>query len=188
MIQKIKNLLQVGEQVDALTFQMGSQKASFDGMAKQLGDISSSLIELKEKQKEFVGILQSDVGLLQETKEDFKKELYDFKLLKSQLQEQILKQFEEELAKDLTTNREQLSHDTEEYQKMREQLQSLISKISQSGADLQKFLDIGRQIKKEDFMLGDFAKNIQQSEREKRELLMKIDALERLISKMRRAS
>ncbi len=188
MLQKIKDLLQVGEQVDGLTSQMVSQKESFDQMEKQVGIIRESLTALELSQKDFLENLRSGMVVLEETKEDFKKELYDFKLLKSQLQGQIIKQFEEELAKDLKVNREQLSHDAEEYQKMGEQLQALIGKISQSGAELQKFLDISKQIKKGDFELGNFANNLQQSEREKLELLRKIDTLERLISKMRRSS
>ena len=55
-----------------------------------------------------------------------------------------------------------------------------------TGSELSKFLDISRNIKKEDFELVRHSRNLAEMGREKLELMRKIDNLERMLSKMRR--
>ena len=112
--------------------------------------------------------------------------MVEFKLLKGQLQRKILEKFEEELQKDLEVNREALKKDTQDYTELRKKVAEILSRLNLTTEEITKFVEIGRNIKKEDFELTKFARHLLEMDREKLELMRKIDTLERLVSKIRR--
>jgi hypothetical protein len=106
--------------------------------------------------------------------------------LKGQLQRKILDKFEEELQKDLQINREALKKDTEDYNELRKKAAEILSKLNLTTEEINKFIEISKSIKKEDFELTKFARHLLEMDREKLELMRKIDTLERLVSKIRK--
>ena len=114
------------------------------------------------------------------------KEVYDFKLLKAQLQKKLLDKFEEELKQELTLNMEVLRKDISDYEEMKNSVKEMLKKTELAKQEMGKWLDISGSIKAADFELHRFARQLQQADSEKLELMRKIDTLERLVSKMRR--
>ena len=110
----------------------------------------------------------------------------EFKLLKGQLQRKILDKFEEELQKDLEVNREALKKDTQDYNELRKKVAEILSRLNMTSEEINKFTEISKSIRKEDFELTKFARHLIDMDREKLELMRKIDTLERLVSKIRR--
>ena len=102
------------------------------------------------------------------------------------MQRKILDKFEEELQKDLQVNRESLKKDTDDYSELKGKVADILSKINLSSEEISKFMEISKTIKKEDFELTKFARHLIEMDREKLDLMRKIDSLERLVSKMRR--
>jgi len=117
---------------------------------------------------------------------DFEKELYEFNLIKSQMQKKILDKFEQELQKDLEVNREALKKDVEDYDALRRNMGDVALRLKSANDGIIKFVEISKSIRKEDFELTKFARQLLEMDREKLELMRKIDTLERLVSKMRR--
>ena len=144
------------------------------------------MIENKKIQEEFLKNFKENISIIKNLREDFGKEIYEFKLLKAQLQRKILEKFEEELQKDLEVNREGLRKDTEDYSELRKKVQEILSRLNLTSEEISKFIEISRSIKKEDFELTKFARQLLDMDREKLELMRKIDTLERLVSKIRR--
>jgi len=60
------------------------------------------------------------------------------------------------------------------------------NKVNNLSSEIEKFTDISKNIRKEDFELTKFARQVLETDREKLELMRRIDTLERLISKTRR--
>ena len=147
---------------------------------------SKGLIETKKTQDEFLKNFKDNLSVIKNLREDFGKELYEFKLLKGQLQRKILDKFEEELQKDLEVNRESLKNDAEEYNELRKKVTEILSRLNLTSEEINKFVEISKSIKKEDFELTRFARHLIEMDREKLELMRKVDTLERLVSKIRR--
>ena len=149
-------------------------------------ELKKELNDTNINQQEFLKNFKENLNVIKNLREDFGKELVEFKLLKGQLQRKILDKFEEELQKDLEVNREALKKDTQDYNELRKKVAEILSRLNMTSEEINKFIEISKSIKKEDFELTKFARNLMEMDREKLELMRKIDTLERLVSKIRR--
>ncbi|MBI4452050.1 hypothetical protein HY637_01350, partial [Candidatus Woesearchaeota archaeon] len=117
---------------------------------------------------------------------EFEKELFQFQLLKSQMQRTIIQKFEEELDKELKIQMEALKNDAKEHNEIKQGIKYVTMQLNNLSDEVSKFMLISRSIRKEDFELTKFANQLLGLDKEKLELMRKIDALERLVSKIRR--
>jgi len=186
MIQKIKDLMKTKEDLDAINQNVEENNRIISELKEELKSLKTGLKETKKSQDEFLNTFKDNLSSISNLKEDFGKELYDFKLLKGQLQRKILDKFEEELQKDLEVNRDSLKKDIQDYNELKKNVDEILSRINMTSTELSKFLDISRNIKKEDFELVRHSRNLAEMDREKLELMRKVDNLERMLSKMRR--
>ena len=186
MITKIKELMDVKSNLEDLNRSVIDGNTSVSGLKGELEQLKAELSQMKDSQKDFLKAFKEDLDVIGNLRDDFGKELFDFKLLKGQLQRKILDKFEEELQKDLEINRESLKKDAEGYNELRKKVTDILSKVNLTSEEISKFLDISRNIKKEDFELTRFARHLVEMDKEKLELMRKIDNLERLVSKIRR--
>lgn len=186
MLQKIKNLIRAKEEIDTINKNIEENSKIISGLKLQLESLSSELSGIKTSQQEFLKQFREDLFVIKGLREDFGREIYEFKLLKAQLQRKIIEKFEEELQKDLEINRAALRKDTEDYNELRKKVAEIFSKLNLTREEISKFIDISKSIKKEDFELTKFARHLLEMDKEKLELMRKIDTLERLVSKIRR--
>ena len=186
MLQKIKDLMKTKEDLDLINKNIEENNNLISGLKTELESLKKELNETQKTQQEFLKTFKENIFVIKNLREDFGKELYEFKLLKGQLQRKILDKFEEELQKDLEVNRESLRKDAEDYNELRSRVAGILSKLNLTGEEINKFIEISKSIKKEDFELTRFARQVVDMDREKLELMRKIDALERLVSKIRR--
>ena len=155
-------------------------------LKSELTELKKELNETQKTQQDFLKNFKDNMFVIKNLREDFGKELYEFKLLKGQLQRKILDKFEEELREDLKVNRESLKKDAEDYNELRKKVSEILSRLNLTSEEINKFVEISKSIKKEDFELTKFARHLIDMDREKLELMRKIDTLERLVSKIRR--
>jgi len=186
MLQKIKDLMKTKEEIDSINKNVEENSRIVSDLKLELEALRKELSENKKLQDEFLKNFRENLTVIKNLREDFGKELVEFKLLKGQLQRKILEKFEEELQKDLEVNREALKKDTQDYTELRKKVAEILSRLNLTTEEITKFVEIGRNIKKEDFELTKFARHLLEMDREKLELMRKIDTLERLVSKIRR--
>lgn len=186
MIQKIKDLMKTKEDLDLINKNIEENNKIISELKAELTSLKNEVSETKSIQQDFLSMFKDNLTVIKNLREDFGKELYEFKLLKGQLQKKILDKFEEELQKDLEVNRESLRNDTNEYNELRGKVSEILSRLNLTSEEITKFTEISKNIKKEDFELTKFARQIVDMDREKLELMRKIDNLERLVSKIRR--
>ncbi len=186
MIEKIKNLLKMQEEVDVLKSKLDAHSLSVDTFTKEMSAIHAELATVRKSQQELLKELESSLGMFSQIKEDMSKEVYDFKLLKSQLQKKLLDKFEEELRQELKLNVSSLRKDLSDYEEMKDSVKELLKKTELTKQEMGKWMEISKSVKQSDFELNKFAHQLKHADSEKLELMRKIDTLERMISKMRR--
>ena len=174
------------EDLDLINKNVEENNRIISDLKAELTSLKNEVSETKSIQQDFLGTFKDNLTVIKNLREDFGKELYEFKLLKGQLQKKILDKFEEELQKDLEVNRESLRNDDNEYNELRGKVSEVLSRLNLTSEEITKFTEISKNIKKEDFELTKFARQIVDMDREKLELMRKIDNLERLVSKIRR--
>lgn len=187
MLQKIKDLMNIKQEIDSINLNIGENNRIISELKTELISLKKDLIELKNDQSEFLKSFRENLFVIKNLREDFGKEIYEFKLLKGQMQRKILEKFEEELQKDLEINRNALKKDSEDYNELRKKVAEILFRLNLTTEEISKFIEISKNIKKEDFELTKFARQLIEMDREKLELMRKIDTLERLVSKIRRS-
>jgi chromosome segregation ATPase len=186
MIKKIKNLMAINEQIEVVNNTVKEHSKSVEQLKETVSALQTSMHEMKSNNEEFAKLFSQNLNIINTSKEELKKEIYDFKLLKTQMQKKLLEKFETELGNHLCINSEKLQNDLNEYNQLKDKVSSTITNIEGLSLEINKFSDISKSIKKEDFELTQFNKQMQDTDKEKLELMRKIDNLERLIAKMRR--
>ena len=190
MLQKIKDLMTMKDQIDVIKNNINHTSNSMDSLKSEVQALKEQINEniniISDKNNEFFKNFDDNMNAIKSLRHDFEKELFDFKLLRSQMQKKIIEKFEEELGKELKIQIEKLKTDSESYNELKNNITEITSKVNNLSEEINKFIEISSNIKKEDFELTKFAKQLIEMDREKLELMNKIDALERLVSKVRR--
>ena len=191
MLQKIKGLMRIKEEIDKINEKLSSTTESTTNLKNDINalkeQLNSHVIQINEKSNEFFRNFDENINIIKNARDSFQKELFDFKLLKSQMQRKILEKFEEELQKELQVKLENLNKDAGEYNELKKQITNISLKVNNLSEEINKFLNVSRNIKERDFEMTHFAKQLLEMDREKLELMRKIDTLERLVGRMRRA-
>ncbi|MDP6600109.1 MAG: hypothetical protein QF798_01595 [Candidatus Woesearchaeota archaeon] len=190
MMQKIKDLMTMKEQIDVIknnlnytTNSMNNLKTEIESLKQQISD---NIGDINNKNNEFFKNFDENLNIMKNLRHEFEKELFDFKLLRSQMQKKIIEKFEEELSKELKIQIDTLKNDSNTYNELKENITKITDKVNNLGEEINKFTAISSNIKKEDFELTRFANQLLEMDKEKLEMVRKIDTLERLLSKMRR--
>ena len=188
MIESIKNLLKMQEEVDALKAKLDYHSQSVSTFTTEMTALHAELSTLRQSQHDLTKDLKGHMGMFAAIREEMSKEVYDFKLLKSQLQKKLLDKFEEELKQELKVNVSTLRKDLSDYEEMKNSVKELLKKTELTKQEMGKWMEISSSIKSSDFELSKFANQLKHADSEKLELLRKIDNLERMVSKMRRSA
>ena len=187
MLKKIKDLLQIRELIDEINNKTKGYSDTIKSLSIDIDNLKTEIANISSGQKEILSKFNSDLSEMDEIKEGMRKELYDFNLLKSQLHNKILERFENALEKELNLNLERLRSEQKEYEDTKKELALVARRTSEISVLLNNIAEIGRRIKKEDFELSRYANEIWRADKEKLELMRKIDTLERLIAQIRRS-
>jgi chromosome segregation ATPase len=190
MIQKIRDLIETKEHIDQIKNNLKYTTNSVSELKNEINslreNVNASIDDMGAKNAEFLKEFKENTEIISNVRHDFEKEIFQFKLLKAQLQKKILEKFEEELDQELKLQMDNLKSDSEIYNELKENIKEISAKVNGLSGEIEKFKAISQNIKREDFELTKFAKHLLEMDKEKLELMRKIDTLERLVSKIRR--
>jgi len=185
-VGKLASLWSADEQVKVLQEQMSHFKHDIEQLrlllSKSAEEQNQSFQQMRKEVEAAHHELKTVRMQAQETLTAFKEELEHFRGLKQQLQSEFLGRGEVELAKKLTTLGQQLQIPQTEYVDARKRIIELSQVASKIEPMITKLQETTGHIRKEDFDLSKTIAQFRQSEIEKRNLLQKIDMLERLVS------
>ena len=189
MIQKIKGLMRIKEEIDKINDKLNNTTEIVDNLKNEVTTLKEQInnqISNINKNSELLKNFDENINLMNNIKDNFEKELFDFKLLKSPTKRTILEMFEEELQKELQLRLGSLNKDAEEYNELKKLIANISLKVNTLSGEIDKFVNISQNLKEKDFEMTHFAKQLLELDKEKLELMRKIDSLQRLVSRMRR--
>ena len=193
MFDKIKRIMQNKEAVDELSSRVGEQSFRLDVMAKENSELKREFSEIREElryiakaQRDITEELQGNISLVTESRQRLEREVDDFKIMKSRLQQSLFEQLSEEYRKELLVAIERLKADVASFNSLKQEIFSIAARTTRLAGEIDKLTAISSKIRKEDFELHQYAAVLQRQENEKIRLLRQIDALERLVSRERR--
>ncbi len=186
MIQKVKELMAISGELHIVKNNAQYAATSISEMKEELKSFKQSFTEQNELLQNNNEQMQRQLEGIGQLRSEFEKELFDFKMLKAQLQKKMLDKFEQELSNELRLQSDVLKQDASHYDDLKKGLSDLGKKLFLMQQEIDKFIDISSNIKRSDFELKTFARQLIEMDKEKLELMRKIDTLERLVSKIRR--
>ena len=187
MLKKIKDLMEIKDIINDMSSKFEDNAKTVMKLSNDIESMNKELDSLKDSQRKLVTELKKDSESIRDTKEDFRNEIIDFKLVKSRLEKKLVEKFEEEIKEDLVPRFERLEKHVKGFEDLGDNVALITKRVVGLSSELQKFTDISENIKKGDFELTKFAGHMKGLENEKLELMRKIDTMERLVSKMRRS-
>ncbi|MBD3310222.1 hypothetical protein GF351_03305 [Candidatus Woesearchaeota archaeon] len=194
MIRHIKGLIQVKQLCDDISEKTRQNSESVAALQEQISELSQQNKDLKKLlsqtadiQKAYASNMKGTCDALMETGKEFEKELTDLKMLKSRLKDRLVDELSADFRKSLAEEAERLRTDVRRYNELKQRISALTASFDSLDSEIKKFLAISAKIREGDFELQKHAKKLQEQDKEKLQLMRKIDALERLISKERRS-
>jgi len=193
MINKIKELLRIKQDLDGFSKKIGDQRKDVNNLSNEF---KKSKNEFKELKKEILNVKKSQedtskelskiVQEIRKSQESLSSEITDFKLLKGQMTTKIIESMKKEVQESFLDSMDMMKTDVKRFNDLRDELLGLKSKLDSIAGEINKFKEISSRIKKEDFEFTKHAKMIISQDNEKLNLMRKIDALQRLVSRERR--
>ena len=187
MIQKIKDLMTIKEEITKISEKFDNLNATVKIYSDNVNTLRTEIDSLKESQSRLVENLKNDSSSFRELSEELHKEIGDFKIIKSRLETKIVEKFEQEIREELIPRFNRLEKHVKEFEELGGKVSVIGNRVVNLSSELQKFCDISENIKAGDYDLVRYKKELDSMNSEKLELMRKIDTMERLVSKMRRS-
>jgi chromosome segregation ATPase len=182
MITKIKELMQIKDLIDDISKKVKEQEKAVVKSNEEVIEFKKQIIELNKENSKALKSIKKDSESIKSFKEDLKNELYDFKLFKKEIQEKFI----EKIDSDIGSIKNTMKKDVSDFNETKKKLDLKLGKIEKLDNEINKLTSISKNIKVADFDLVKHKKNLDNNEKEKLELLNKIDNLERLCAKFKR--
>ncbi len=193
MIDKVKGLMAVGENLDEISKKVRSvadsvaaQSKELSAFKKEVSELKSGIVKLNSESEKLVSSIDSQISGLKSSVDDLKKEVYDFKLIKADIKSKLVSELSETFREELRQETRKLDLDVKNFNDLKNELSVLVGKFKSVELEIEKFRSIAQNIKAADFELTHHARELAKADQEKLTLMQKIDQLERLLSKLRR--
>ena len=193
MISRIKDAMAVSERLDELSAKLkivgedaSSQSTELAGFRKEIEGIRAEMSRFSEYTAGFRSAMAIQLDAMQSAKEDLKKEVFDFKMIKGDVQSRLVADIAEDLRTEIRKECEKLDTDVKKFNQLKDELSSMVAKFRSAESEIDKFREVASEIKSADFTLANHAKELAKADAEKLRLKQRVDQLEHLISKMRR--
>lgn len=186
MIGKIKGFFNIKEELNTLNEELNQNKELIKELAELFKKEISELKEIKEYQTDYLNKFKLELQEVRQMKQKFQEEIDQFTAMNKGLQKQMLDKFEKETVDYFKGYNEQLKLNKDNYEKIKQELEAASRNLYLINAEIAKFLEISKNLKKEDFELTQFSQKIFSEDKNKLELMKRIDELERIMARMKR--
>lgn len=193
MFDKIKGMVNSKEAVEELASRVGEQSFRLDVISKEnnelkreFSDIRNDMKAIAKSQHSIMEELHANVSQVTQTRQRLEREIDDFKIMKSKLQQSLFEELSAEYRKELMVAIERLKTDVASFNELKSEIATIAGRTMKLSGEIEKLTLISSRIKREDFELSQYARKLMETDREKLRLMKQVDALERLISHERR--
>lgn len=193
MIDRLKNILgggeleQISAKIDEHSSLIKKQNELLAEFSKNLIDVTSELSKFKQEHLILQEVLDSNLLKLRDFKIDYDKEIADFKMLKSHIEETLADRVGADLNERLAPHVNRIKTDSMTYNSLKEELGSVTSNLNQLKEEISRLREVSSKIKASDFELKTYANELLKQDSNKLQLMREIDSLQKAISHERRA-
>ncbi len=195
VLEKIRTAFNVSEKLTDVNNALEQQHTTIQELSKEIQTLKETILSVATYHKNTITDLTSlleeaktklrSIGEAQKTLEE---ETYQFRMLKSQLQQKIMDKFDQELKTELKRTTDDLQLQAQTYTSVKEDMHHTAQTLAQLSQEIQKWLTISKTIRSQDFEMTKTTQQFRTLYDEKQELIRKIDMLERLVGKFRRTT
>ena len=193
MFERVQSLMESGKLTEDLAQEIRQARRDLDELAVSLRrDLSGTQQDLTELKAQFAKLTQDQLAHVQalgdahrdftKLQDDFSKELSEFKLAKSRMESK----FQDAVQRDLKQYIADLRQNLSGFHDVSKETVVLTKDLRSARAEIDKFNAIAKKLQEKDFDLFKFSKQLEAMNREKLNLLKKIDFLEKLVARERR--
>ena len=193
MIGKVKDLMRSGEGIEQINKQIAEQKREMQELKDTISDmkkeIRSSIKEMTKLAELNLKIKENNEECAYELSKDSKElrsAVDDFKVMKSRMQNKVFDEISRSFKSKLDDEIEKIRRDMNDFALAKENVERVLGEVSKLSMKIEEFNAVAQNIKQEDFELSKFANKIFAEDKNKLELMKRIDNLEKLIAKQRR--
>tara|TARA_Y100000310_G_C20659642_1_gene803988 strand:+ start:186 stop:758 length:573 start_codon:yes stop_codon:yes gene_type:complete len=173
-----KGLDELRERVGQQTLEVVKLKETNEELQTELDDSRQSMQQLQET-------LQETTQTLSQSVKQMNNEVVELKLYLSKTRKELVTDLTSEFSQEMKNTTGQLLDDVQSLKKLKDSFASVEDDLSAMRNDVLKFLAISEKVSETDFELTNYQKTLEMNDKEKLDLLRKIDSLERLVAKQR---
>ncbi len=190
MIQKIKNALNASDDIEKIRSEIALARKELEKGMKSIATFEENMKERAEKEekrdKELHDEKKQSIKEVKELCNDFQKEINEFKTMRSKLNTQIVNQVCIDIKKEMDVYIMNIRQKIESLNNAAQDIERISTNSGKVMESVDKLRQISSEIKKEDFELTKYASELHKNDKEKLNLMRKIDVLEKLVAKQRR--
>ena len=194
MFAKVKDVMNSGEGIEKINKQIAEQKKEMGELRKEVEEMRKEINESLKTIKEFVK-LQKEIkenneecnNQLEKSSKELQHTVDDFKVMKSRLQNKVFEEVGKEFKIRINEEIEKIRKDMNDFALAKENVQRVLGEVTKLNVKIEEFNSVAQKIKREDFELTKFANRIFAEDKNKLELMKRIDTLEKVIAKQRRS-
>lgn len=185
MLKKIKDMVSLREDVDILNTNFMVNKKLVEELADEYKEELEKLKEIKQYQTEFLAEFKQNMFTIRQLRDEMQKEMEAIRSVKFEMQKEMARRFENQLNNLMDEFSKELSIEKQDYEKAKQQIEAAAQNLFLLHGEVGKLLDYSKQIKKGDFELQRYQQTLVKEDKNKLELMKRIDDLERMLAKMK---
>ncbi len=189
MLDKIRGLMKTSESIDDIRSDQKKAHKELKELQDEIKNVKKELIEMQKANNDFKKSLENSSKSFGDTaqslnnlKTEFERSLDRINLLNMDLQKKMQKELEEKVGVVVKEFKDKVSP-YKDIEKLSEEVSSQLKTVV---AELQKFQAISKTINEKDFELVKFGRMLEQNDREKLDMIKKIESLEKIMAAMKR--
>lgn len=179
-IEEIQQLLtDLSTRIQSQNIEIAKLKESNDELTAELDDSRNNLKALSEE-------LRIVTESFNQADSEVRAEITDLKLFLSKAKKDLVNDLNAEFSREMKEATNSIYNDLESFRELKTKAEGLKNDFGEIKCEIIKFLEIASKIKQSDFQLERYAKLLEEGDKEKLDLMRKIDTMERLVAKQRR--
>jgi len=193
MLDKLREALQAKESLDAVRAQLDAQATQLKACNEAIGMLTNEWAAAKGKHDALATSItkisthwEEHARAMNAARKALETELSKFVVLKHELQTQVMDRFENELKNHFGKHSEELRIATDNYKQLKTDVENAARMLTSLHSSVERLQSVASTIRKEDFEMSKFASQVFRADKEKLELMQKIDTMERLVGALRR--
>ena len=174
-----KDISEQGKKIAEVHYELSDIKNELQSVHKQLKKI-------KEDSHDVVAELRKTLKETGKLNEKYSKKIYEISVFEKDVRKLVSDKIDNELKSEVLAYFDDFKAGLSSFHEMKDDVGKVIKRTEILSTEIDKFKEIASRIKKEDFQLVSYIRNIKAMEGEKIRLLKKIDSLERLCGRLSR--